>query len=435
MEAYDSLNLKGYEPRQSALRFAGTKDQWPAFRWQFLAIVDTLGENAIDILEVPMDDAITKRLTQYTKIKTEAKTSSDPDKATRERVDKAMDSAPEDVRKLRKMVCRQLVQSLSGRAITLVQSIAVDDPHAMWSRLKVEFEGKGSSSIMALYQQAAAIRHEAGTPLSGTIAKFDDIFRRMTDKKDNPSNGYRVGQLISCLPKEYGAIVAAMNALDRDWTWQEAIDRLFAHQEANNLQIAHGKTKPSPEVYTASSPIDAKVCGNCGRNGHYASECRSNCRKCPPSATGHASKDCPGLARRGRDKTRGKYRGGKQGKRPSGALLSSGYPPDEESWLLYESAMLTDKKVSFPINIIDSGCTSHMISKSQLCSKVSHCEPINVSTASPNVLRITKRGNASIKIVDGSGTGRTALLHDALISPSLDFNWFLCRNWIALDVK
>src|SRR5690242_5146232 len=65
--------VSGYEPRQSSLKFNGSKDTWPAFRWQFLAIVNSISDGALEVLELPTDEIIAKKLAEVTKIKTEAK--------------------------------------------------------------------------------------------------------------------------------------------------------------------------------------------------------------------------------------------------------------------------------------------------------------------------------------------------------------------------
>ena len=66
------LFLKGYD-RQSSLKFSGSKDNWPSYRWQFLAIVASMGDGALDVLEASPADVIAKKTADLTRIKAEAK--------------------------------------------------------------------------------------------------------------------------------------------------------------------------------------------------------------------------------------------------------------------------------------------------------------------------------------------------------------------------
>jgi len=75
-----------------------------------------------------------------------------------------------------------------------------------------------------------------------------------------------------------------------------------------------------------------------------------------------------------------------------------------------------------PLNVLDSGCSIHIISRKQKCISKSQIEPVAVATASESVLQLKESGNARICIKDGRGNSSTALLNNALISPTLDFN-------------
>jgi len=420
MSDLGSLSSTGYEPRPSSLKFVGTKDAWPAYRWQFLAIVSSMGDGALDLLEKPISELAAKREAGIIKIKGEAKGTTQQVADATAHCDKLLASLPESLDKLQRQVCRQLVQSLTGRAITLVQSVAIDDPRAIWQRLKQEFEGTGSASVMALYQQAGMIRHVAGTPLSNTIARFDDIFRRMSDKKDNPSDGYRVGQLMVSLPEQYAPMIAAMTAMDKNWTWQEAIDRLLAHQEQGAV-LSPRRNKVS-EAYTASSGKSA--CFNCGRSGHFVPDCHSPCTKCPSSVPSHTPKDCPrSSGARRRSASRGRKPGPRSKSRGmTAATAAAGGDKNASSWLFTTETLLHSGNLHNPMNVLDSGCSTHMLSKDQKCVKKYPCKPVSVSTASDVVLQIRKKGTAQISLCDGMGEKHTATLSDALISPTLHFN-------------
>jgi len=382
------------------------------------AIVNSMGDSAMDILEAKPTDIIAKKTEALTKVKTELKGDAEVVKAAGANIDKLLAAFPETLDHTKRQVCRHLVQSLTGRAITLVQSIPIDDPRAMWLRLKQEFEGTGAANVMALYTLSASIRHESGTPLSLTIAKFDDIYRRMVDKKDTPSHNYRVGQLLASLPSEYAPMKAAMTAIDKEWTWQEAVDRLLAHQEqsaAPNLR----RSKPIGEAYTASASKSA--CFNCGRSGHYIPDCNSPCVKCPPSIPSHIPKDCPRSARnRGRPESRGRKpirRNQTRGMTAATAAAAGG--KNESSWLFSTETFLHSSSTDTPLNILDSGCSTHMLSCDQDCIKKYSCKPVNVSTAADSVLRIAQKGVARIEFKNGLGERETATLSDALISPTL----------------
>ena len=137
MDSGNVLSL-GYEPSRSSFKFAGSKDAWPAFRWQFLATINSFGESALDVLENKLDDVMVKKRTDLVRVKTEAKGDQDEKDAIAVEVDKMLAALPERTMKMKNKVLYTLVNSLSGRAITLVQSIKVDDPHAIWVRLKTE---------------------------------------------------------------------------------------------------------------------------------------------------------------------------------------------------------------------------------------------------------------------------------------------------------
>ena len=59
-----NLHSTGYEPRQSSLKFSGKKDDWPAFRWQFLSTITSFGDVAMEILDTKYDDLIAKKITE-----------------------------------------------------------------------------------------------------------------------------------------------------------------------------------------------------------------------------------------------------------------------------------------------------------------------------------------------------------------------------------
>ena len=297
-------NSLGYEPSQSSLKFSGKKDDWPAFRWQFLSTITSFGDMAMEILDMKYDELMAKKTTDLTKIKTEAKGTQDEKDETRVQADKVIAALPEYLMKMKNRIQGYLGQSLSLKAVSLVQSINPGDVHAIWTRLKTEFEGSGSgASIQALYQQAAAIRHDAGSPLSSTISKFDEIYRRMVDKKEVVSNNYRVGQLLFSLPPSYDAIKAAMNASDKEYTWQEAVDKLINQQEQTSIQLPR-RQKPSADAYAVTTQVNP--CFNCQKPGHAAHNCLNPCTKCDSSGPSHARKDCPYFARFRNASTRGR---------------------------------------------------------------------------------------------------------------------------------
>jgi len=356
MDSGNILSL-GYEPSRSSFKFAGSKDAWPAFRWQFLATINSFGEHALDVLENKYDDVVTKKGADLVRVKTEAKGDQDAKAAIATEVDKMLFALPDKITKIKNKVLYTLVNSLSGRAITLVQSIKVDDPHAIWVRLKTEYEGSGSgASIMALYQQAATIRHDAGSSLSTTIAKFDDIHRRMVDKKESPSNNYRVGQLLACLPSSYDSIKAAMNALEKEWTWQEAIDRLLAHQEQSSAQATR-RQKPIGEAYAATTTEGRQVtCFNCQKPGHISYDC-------PSKTISVNSHRAVVSSSRGRGGQRSRGRGGRGrgvSRQQVAAAAETAFTSHEVAGLYHTHAMLSANDSDDPPNILDSGCTTHL---------------------------------------------------------------------------
>lgn len=233
----------------------------------------------------------------------------------------------------------------------------------------------------------------------------------------------RFGQLLFSLPPSYDAIKAAMNASDKDCTWQEAVDILLISQEQAPTHHAR-RPKSSGDAYTVTTQVNP--CFNCQKIGHVANNCLNSCTKCDPSGPSHSRKGCPYFARRsaparGRTGARAP-RGDRGGRRKGTATLAAG---NEQAWLHVHQAMLSSNFPSSsaaPLNVLDSGCSIHTISRRQKRISRSQVEPVAVPTASDSVLQLKESGNAWIFIKDGRGNRSTALLNNALISPTLEFN-------------
>ena len=415
----------GYEPRVSALKFNGAREAWPNYQWSLRATVSTFGEFGLPMLDGKFEDLAAKTKTSLLKVKTEAKGNQAEIEACGKDVDKKIDVLPAMLQAIKNKVCGVLVTSITGNAIQLVRSIAVDDPHAMYQRLKTEFEGTSSgASIMALYQKAALIRHDAGTPLSATLSSFEDIHRRMVEKKETPSNNYRVGQLLACLPPSYDNIKGSMLVADKDWTWEDAVAKLIAHQESTALSQnpRRAKSADAYAVTTTQSRPAGSTCYNCQRSGHMTFDCRTTCIKCPPPAAQHPASQCPKFAHK-RGSNRGRGRGGKgRGGKTGSQTAAIASEEKQSAWLVTHQAMLTKNPKEAPLNVLDSACTIHILAKNQKSKSKLLAEPTDVSTASGEKLQLRHGGKARIYFQDDCGNRNSADLNGALISPTLDFN-------------
>ena len=99
-----SLHSIGYEPRQSSLKFSGKKDDWPAFRWQFLSTITSFGGAAMEILNTKYEDLITNKISEQTKIKTEFKGTQDQKDAAIVEADKTIVALADHLMKMKNRI-------------------------------------------------------------------------------------------------------------------------------------------------------------------------------------------------------------------------------------------------------------------------------------------------------------------------------------------
>jgi hypothetical protein len=446
--------LTGYEPRSiRPLQHAKFKDlfdgspkSWPDYRGGFRLWLGTYYGVYYEMLEI-LDKDEARLLALYA------------DDLEEEALQEFKHMLMND----RRDVTRVLVSSQSKGATSHIRGCKINDPFDMWQTLSRDYEGIGSTSVMSDIRDAQMYRMGPGTSLVQACGELEEIFRRLDSRGEPVSEVMKCGFLLASLSMEYREIKGAIYASNQELKWRGLVERLHAGRGVAGAQATSRMKEAYPAIISphnhSSSPMRAFGRGQ-GRRGEQRSSnpAAATPRKCfNCGMTDHLQASCPKPRNVGSTQKyvkRTAKKPGKHGVTPQATpttlawvnvseiscvgsnaqkpftdvdALPNGSETSSSEGISQAVPDVSNNAFFFSdsgpvLNILDSGAAAHHLSRRNPDMTEQACEPVDVSTAGPEKVRLHSRGNVDIKVRSGTGEPVRVAVSNALVNPSLSVN-------------
>lgn len=173
------------------------------------------------------------------------------------------------------------------------------DPKESWSKLQEHFFPDNRSQHIMLFSELTACRIKNDEKIDMFAARLQNIFRRLVAIDPSFNELYMTFQLVRFLPDRFSSIVQNVLRCPKDaFKFDSVLKELISEETRISLRNEDVNSW-TPEIYTSTvtrnhhrrkDVKDSVVCFNCGKRGHYKSECKQRKqRKESPSQDGEGS--------------------------------------------------------------------------------------------------------------------------------------------------
>ena len=159
----------------------------------------------------------------------------------------------------------------------LVHTRVSRDPAAVWERLRSVHMSDGLGSAIATWQRLFTIKKGPKITLQEHVSTIREIADRLTGLRDSPSETLLVAVLMLSLPDSYNSLIISLDTHPDKNNFDFVVQRCL-NEEAR--QSANSGVRSSTENATFQADPKPRrdrkdiTCFNCGKKGHYRSECK-----------------------------------------------------------------------------------------------------------------------------------------------------------------
>ena len=205
---------------------------------------------------------------------------------------------------------RIIIGAMTKAAMSHVTSCEENNPFDLWRTLERDYEGVGSTSILADLERLHQYRMGTSTTLTKACADFEEIFRRLKSKGEIQSDNAKCAYLLAALGPDYNNIKGAVYASGQDLVWKDLISKLHAGRglglpqsrfrvkaggqgdavyqiSSQRPKMKPGKAKSKVGHNSQPSTVRCWICDG----PHMSTICPHKCPRCP-GVNNHREKDC-----------------------------------------------------------------------------------------------------------------------------------------------
>ena len=295
-------------------------------------------------------------------------------------------------RKALAMICLAMEDS----QLPLVRSAT--GAHDAWSRLEGHFEKKSLANKLFLRRRFFTTMMEEGDDVLSHINKLKTLAEQLDAVGAPVSEDDLVITLLGSLSESYQFLITALESRADTLTWELVTSRLL-HEDMKRKEqggdgAALGQAFMSSEGKPKGRPAKrAGVCNHCGKNGHWAAECRS----------------------RAQDSNNGNPR-----QRSQRANLARDEDPDE---YLFSVGKIPGKSSQATAWLVDSGATQHMSHTNKFMKNYEKINPVDVHLADDGTVQAVGTGDIVMSMTTPSGV-KKGVLRNVWHIPKLSRNLF-----------
>ena len=336
-----------------------------------------------------------------------------------------------------KKIYAKLMMWTGGTAQGLVQQYRGSyDGCAAWRALVQRYEPRGTVGKLALHAQLMSLTMGDNEDPENLFTKMNQISQRLNDLKDPVSESTLLGVVLRALPSTYEVVGKFMQH-----TKELTLEDCKEHVRAAYFTLEEKRRSRETVKALIASQFRGK-CGGCGEQGHAKHECTNSKKRQFGDGGG-----CDSGGGGGRGRGRGRGGGGRGGRGSSKApphitCFTCGknhWARDCPDRAQSESANPTITVPDFNFVaiggdgvdldgwIVDSGCTSHMVSSARGVTDVQEDHTIVIVGGNMR-LEAEGRGQLKGRVITAAGEEAGVTLHDVLIVPDLGRNLLSTRR-------